>query len=129
MQARILATIWLGLLLAGCQGTDSQPMAAQSANLVCAGYGIAATTFNQCVTYQESRNPGPSVPPYRMDQYNNRVDAEGYRVDSTGRRMRVQDQYYWLPGQTPSSQVILRDQQVILRDEYGNRYDARGNRI
>ena len=124
MQTRILATIWLGLLLAGCQGTDSQnsPMAAQSAKLVCAGYGIAATTFNQCVTYQESRNAGQSVPPYRMDQYNNRVDAEGYRVDSTGRRMPVQNQYYWLPGQAFSSEVILRD-------EYGNRYDSRGNRI
>jgi hypothetical protein len=131
MQTRILATIWLGLLLAGCQGTDSQnsPMAAQSAKLVCAGYGIAETTFNQCVTYQESRNPGQSVPPYRMDQYNNRVDAEGYRVDGTGRRMPVQNQYYWLPGQASSSQVILRDEQVILRDEYGNRYDSRGNRI
>jgi hypothetical protein len=131
MQTRILATIWLGLLLAGCQGTDSQnsPMAAQSAKLVCAGYGIDATTFNQCVPYQESRNPGQSVPPYRMDQYNNRVDAEGYRVDSTGRRMPVQNQYYWLPGQASSSQVILRDEQVILRDEYGNRYDSRGNRI
>ena len=130
MQTRILATIWLGLLLAACQGTDSQnsPMAAQSANLVCAGYGIP-TTFNQCVTYQESRNPGQSVPPYRMDQYNNRVDSEGYRVDGTGRRMRVQDQYYSLPGQASSRQVILRDEQVILRDEYGNRYDLRGNRI
>ena len=124
MQTRILATIWLGLLLAGCQGTDSQnsPMAAQSANLVCAGYGIDTTTFNQCVTYQESRNPGQSVPPYRMDQYNNRVDAEGYRVDSTGRRMPVQNQYYSLVGQASSSQVVLRD-------EYGNRYDSRGNRI
>ena len=131
MQTRIPATIWLGLLLAACQGTDSQnsPMAAQPANLVCAGYGILATTFNRCVTYQESRNPGQSVPPYRMDQYNNRVDAERYRVDSTGRRMRVQDQYYSLPGQASSSQVILRDEQVILRDEYGNRYDSRGNRI
>jgi hypothetical protein len=131
MQTRILATIWLGLLLAGCQGTDGQnsPMAAQSASLVCAGYGIAATVFNQCVAYQEFRNPGQSVPPYRMDQYNNRVDAELYRVDSTGRRMRVQDQYYSLPGQASSSQVILRDEQVILRDEYGNRYDSRGNRI
>ena len=52
-----------------------------------------------------------------MDQYNNRVDAEGYRVDSTGRRMPVQSLYYSLPGQASSSQVILRDEQVILRDE------------
>jgi hypothetical protein len=43
--------------------------------------------------------------------------------------MRVQDQYYSLPGQASSNQVILRDEQVILRDEYGNRYDSRGNRI
>jgi hypothetical protein len=91
MQTRILAPIWLGLLLVGCQSANSQnsPIAAQSANLVCAGYGvrIGTTNFNDCVTYQESRNPGQSVPPYRMDQYNNRVDAEGYVVDSKGRRM------------------------------------------
>ena len=126
MQTRIPATIWLGLLLAGCQGTDRQnsPMAALSANSVCAGYGvgIGTTTFDQCVTYQESRNPGQSVPPYRMDQYNNRVDAEGYVVDSTGRRMRVQSPYYLPWGQASSSQPVLRD-------EYGNRYDSRGNRI
>jgi hypothetical protein len=131
MQTRIPATIWLGLLLAGCQATDRQnsPMAAQSANLVCAGYGIDLATFNQCVIYQEPRNAGPSVPPYRMDQYNNRVDGEGYRVDGIGRRMPVQNQYYWLPGQASSSQVISPDEQVILRDEYGNRYDSRGNRV
>ena len=126
MQTRIPATIWLGLLLVGCQGTDSQnsPIAAQSANLVCAGYGvrIGTTTFNDCVAYQESRNPGQSVPPYRMDQYNNRVDAQGYAVDSTGRRMPVQAPYYLPWGQASSSQPVLRD-------EYGNRYDARGNRI
>jgi len=126
MQTRMLTTIWLGLLLAGCQGTGSQnsPMAAQSANLVCAGYAgrIGTTTFSECLTYQESRNPGPSVPPYRMDQYNNRVDAEGYVVDSTGRRMPVQSPYYFPWGQASSGQPVLRD-------EYGNRYDARGNRI
>ena len=126
MQPRILATIWLGLLLVGCQGTDSQnsPIAAQPANLVCAGYGVRidATTFNDCVAYQESRNPGQSVPPYRMDQYSNRVDAQGYVVDSTGRRMPVQSPYYLPWNQTSSSQPVLRD-------EYGNRYDARGNRI
>jgi hypothetical protein len=126
MQTRMLATIWLGLLLVGCQGTDSQnpPIAAQSANLVCAGYSVRidTTTFNDCVTYLESRNPGHSVPPYRMDQYNNRVDAEGYRVDGTGRRMSVQSPY-----DTPMSQAS--SSQPVLRDEYGNRYDARGNRI
>ena len=114
------------MLLVGCQGTDRQnsPIAAQSANLVCAGYGvgIGTTTFNDCVAYQESRNPGQSVPPYRMDQYNNRVDAQGYVVDSTGRRMPVQSPYYLPWSQTSSSQPVLRD-------EYGNRYDARGNRI
>jgi hypothetical protein len=61
-----------------------------------------------------------------MDQYNNRVDAEGYAVDSTGRRMPVQSPYS-LRGQTASGQVVSG--QVVLRDEYGNRYDARGNRI
>ncbi|HYR64762.1 MAG TPA: hypothetical protein VEP47_01475 [Reyranella sp.] len=97
----------------------------QWASAVCAdfvGSRIGTTTFNECVTYQQTRNPGQSVPPYRMDQYNNRVDAEGYRVDSTGRRMPVQNQYYLLVGQASSSQVVLRD-------EYGNRYDLRGNRI
>ena len=133
MRARITATLGLGLLLVGCQFIDRQnpPIAAQSGNSVCAGYGIriGAPTFEDCVAYQDTRNPGPSVPPYRMDQYNNRVDAEGYAVDSMGRRMPVQNQYYSLPSQASSSQVILRDEQVILRDEYGNRYDSRGNRI
>ena len=123
MRTRILVTVSLGVLSAACQGQNS-PIAAQSANLVCANYGlrIGTTTFNDCVAYQESRNPGQSVPPYRMDQYNNTVDAEGYRVDSTGRRMPVQNQYYSPLGQASSSQVVLRD-------EYGNRYDSRGNRI
>jgi hypothetical protein len=115
--------------LLGHRERVTREMVVADCDYVGAGYGIAATTFNQCVTYQESRNAGQSVPPYRMDQYNNRVDAEGYRVDSTGRRMPVQNQYYSLPGQASSSQVILRDEQVILRDEYGNRYDSRGNRI
>ena len=57
-----------------------------------------------------------------MDQYNNRVDAQGYAVDSTGRRMPVQSPYDLPWGQASSSQPVLRD-------EYGNRYDARGNRI
>jgi hypothetical protein len=61
-----------------------------------------------------------------MDQYNNRVDAEGYEVDSMGRRMPVQSPYSFR-GQAASSQVVSG--QVVLRDEYGNRYDSRGNRI
>lgn len=126
MCARIIATLGLGLLLAGCQGTDSRnpPIAAQSGNSVCAGYGIriGTTTFNDCVAYQDSRNPGPSVPPYRMDQYNNRVDAEGYVVDSMGRRMPVQGPYYFPWSHASSGQPVLRD-------EYGNRYDSRGKRI
>ena len=125
MRARIIATLGLGLLLVGCQVTDRQNprIAAQSGSSVCAGYGIriGAATFNDCVAYQDSRNPGPSVPPYRLDQYNNRVDAEGYVVDSMGRRMPVQGPY-WIPGQASSSPPVLQD-------EYGNRYDSRGNRI
>ena len=125
MRAPAIATLWLSLLLAGCQVTDRQkpPIAAQSGNSVCAGYGIriGSATFNDCVAYQDSRNPGPSVPPYRMDQYNNRVDAEGYAVDSMGRRMPVQGPYYFPGSQAPG--------QPFLRDEYGNRYDSRGNRI
>jgi hypothetical protein len=61
-----------------------------------------------------------------MDQYNNRVDAEGYAVDSTGRRMPVQSPYSQR-GQAASGQAASG--QVVLRDEYGNRYDSRGNRI
>jgi hypothetical protein len=127
MQSRIAATIGLSLLLVGCQDAD-RPMAAQPAKLVCAGFvaDIGTKEFADCVAYQEARDPGQSVPPYRMDQYNNRVDAEGYAVDSTGRRMPVQSPY----SQSTSS---LRGQavsgQVVLRDEYGNRYDSRGNRI
>jgi len=128
MQSRIAATIWLSLLLVGCQAAD-RPMAAQPAKLVCAGFvaDIGTKEFADCVAYQEARDPGQSVPPYRMDQYNNRVDAEGYAVDSTGRRMPVQSPYsfrgpYSLRGQAASGQVVLRD-------EYGNRYDSRGNRI
>lgn len=122
MRTRILVTVWLGLFSAGCQGTDSRnvPVAAQPADLVCAGYGVSAPIFNDCVAYQQSRDPGRSVPPYRLDQYNNRVDAEGYAVDSLGRRMPVQAPYYAPWGQAS---------QPVLRDEYGNRYDARGNRI
>jgi hypothetical protein len=137
MRIRIAAGMWLGLLLAGCQGTYSQsaPIAAQPASAVCAGYGlrVGTTTFNQCVAYQEARAqayPGQSVPPYRLDQYNNLVDAEGYRVDGTGHRMPVQSPYYLPMGQVPG-QVSGQASpgQPILRDEYGNRYDARGNRI
>jgi hypothetical protein len=61
-------------------------------------------------------------PDDRAPQIRGVVDAEGYRVDSTGRRVPVQNQYYSLVGQASSSQVVLRD-------EYGNRYDSRGNRI
>jgi len=126
MRARIIATLGLGLLLVGCQVTDRQNprIAAQSGSSVCAGYGIriGAATFNDCVAYQDSRNPGPSVPSYRMDQYNNRVDAEGYAVDSMGRRMPVQGPYYFPWSQASSGQTVLRD-------EYGNRYNSRGHRI
>jgi hypothetical protein len=103
-------------------------MAAQPAKLVCAGFVADTGTkeFADCVAYQESHDPGQSVPPYRMDQYNNRVDAESYAVDSTGRRMPVQSPYAFR-GQAASGQVVSG--QVVLRDEYGNRYDSRGNRI
>ncbi len=126
MRAPTIATLWLGLLVAGCQGADRQnpAIAAQPGASVCAGYGIriGGTTFNDCVAYQDSRNPGPSVRPYRLDQYNNMVDAQGYVVDSMGRRMPVQGPYY-VPWTYASSG------QPVIRDEYGNRYDSRGNRI
>jgi hypothetical protein len=126
MQSR-MAAAWLSLLLVGCQAAD-RPMAAQPTKLVCAGFvvDIGTSEFTSCVTYQEFHDPGQSVPPYRMDQYNNRVDAEGYEVDSTGRRMPVQSPYAFR-GQAASSQVVSG--QVVLRDEYGNSYDAQGNRI
>jgi hypothetical protein len=126
MRTRTLTTIGLGLVLAGCQSPHGKdlPVAAQTASLICAGYGLrgGTPTFETCVAYQDSRAQGQSVPPYRLDQYNNRVDAEGYRVDSMGRRMAVQSLYSLPMGQASSGQTILRD-------EYGNRYDARGNRI
>lgn len=127
MLIRISMTISLALVLAGCQSPKYVPVAAQSASTICAGYGLRAgtPTYDACVAHQEARAqsyPGESVPPYRLDQYNNRVDAQGYRVDSTGHRMSVQSPYILPMGQ------VLPDQ-TVLRDEYGNRYDARGNRI
>ena len=97
-------TISLGLLLAGCQVFSRQgppPIDAQSASLVCARFdvGVDPQTFNRCVAYQESRPAGPSVPPYRQNQYGNMVDAEGYQVDSMGHRMPVQNHYYLPTGQ------------------------------
>ncbi len=113
LRAPTLAVIGLGLLLAGCQAFSRQQApaaAAQSASSVCAAYGlrIDSPVFHQCVAYQESRAPGPAVPPYRLDQYNNRVDAEGYRVDSTGHRMAVQSPYTFPTGQASSSGTVIR---------------------
>jgi hypothetical protein len=127
MRTQILATISLGVLLAGCQVNDrpkGQAMAAQPAELIC---DIFMTTrgnasYDKCVDFQKAHDPGQSVPPFRMDQYNNRVDAQGYEVDGMGRRMPVQSPYRSLAGQAMSGQVILVD-------EYGNRYDALGNRV
>ena len=100
MRTRIMTTIGLGLILAGCDLPygKSVPEPAQSATLICAGYGLRTLTptYDTCVSYQEARAqtyPSQSVPPFRLDQYNNRVDAEGYRVDGTGRRMSVQSPY------------------------------------
>jgi hypothetical protein len=99
MRTAILATMGLGLLLAGCQAARSPaPPAPFSAKAICDDYGgaLGPKAYGECLAYQESRlqaYPGQSVPPYRMDQYNNRVDAEGYRVDSSGRRMPVQSPY------------------------------------
>ena len=101
MRTRISTTIGLGLVLAGCHAPYGKgvPVAAQPASLVCAGYGlrVGTPTYDTCVAYQESRTqayPGQSVPPYRLDQYNNRIDAQGYRVDGTGHRMPVDSLYY-----------------------------------
>lgn len=97
MRTRILTTIALGLVLAGCEAPYGKdvPVAAQSASTICAGYGldVDTTTYAACVAYQDPRVQGQSVPPYRLDQYNNRVDAQGYRVDSMGHRMAVQSPY------------------------------------
>jgi hypothetical protein len=94
----MLATILLGLLLAGCQAFRIPPApSALTAKSVCDDYGLTrGKVYDECVAYQESRAqlyPSQSIPPYRMDQYNNRVDAEGFRVDSIGRRTPVQNQY------------------------------------
>lgn len=91
MTTRLFSVLAVGLLLAGCaRSAPNTPIAAQPASLVCAGYGLrtGTATFDQCVAYRETRDPGASVPPYRLNQNNNRVDAEGYMVDSMGRRMR-----------------------------------------
>lgn len=97
MRTRILTTMGLALLMAGCASKEL-PVAAQSPALICAGYGLRAggPTYDTCVAYQESRAQAPnlSVPPFRRDQYNNRVDAQGYRVDGTGHRMPVDSLYY-----------------------------------
>lgn len=99
MRTAMLATMGLGLLLAGCQAARSPALPAPlSAKAICDDYGgaLGPKAYDECLAYQESRlqaYPSQSVPPYRMDQYNNRVDTEGYRVDSTGRRMPVQNQY------------------------------------
>jgi hypothetical protein len=102
MRTRILTTLGLALAVAACEGPyygKAVPVAAQPPSLVCAAYGIpvGGTTYQTCVAYQESRAqayPSQSVPPFRLDQYNNRIDAQGYRVDGTGRRMPVDSLYY-----------------------------------
>ncbi len=102
MRTRILTTMGLALVAAGCEGPyygKELPVAAQPPALICAGYGLrpGGPTYDTCIAYQESRAqayPSQSVPPFRMDQYNNRVDAQGYRVDGTGRRMPVDSLYY-----------------------------------
>jgi hypothetical protein len=103
MRIRTLTTIGLGLVVVGCQPLDRKDVSAAGlpASSTCAGYGIGTDTktYTTCVAYQESRaQPAPdqSVPPFRLDQYNNRVDAQGYRVDGTGRRMSV-DNFYNRP--------------------------------
>ena len=75
------------------------PVAAQPASLVCAGYGlrVSTATYDTCVAYQEFQRPSLSKPvgaADRLDQYNNRIDADGYRVDGTGHRMPVDSLYY-----------------------------------
>jgi len=102
MRTWILTTIGLALAVAGCAAPyhgKELPVAAQSPALICAGYGLrtGTPTYDTCVAYQESRAqayPSQSVPPFRLDQYNNRVDAQGYRVDGTGHRMPVDSLYY-----------------------------------
>lgn len=100
MRIRILTTLGLGLVVAGCQPPDRKDVSAAGlpASTTCAGYGIGTdtATYTTCVAYQQSRaqpDPNASVPPFRLDQYNNVVDAHGYRVDGTGRRMVVQSPY------------------------------------
>ncbi|MBI2740147.1 MAG: hypothetical protein HYX38_26830 [Rhodospirillales bacterium] len=97
MRTRTLTAIGLAMALAGCEGTYGKevPVAAQSASTICAGYGIdvGTATYAACVAYQDPRVQSQSVPPYRLDQYNDRVDAQGYRVDSMGHRMAVQSPY------------------------------------
>lgn len=97
MRVRPLATILLGLLAAGCQSAYSQnaPGAVSSDAAPQGPPYHTDPSGNRIVPSQN--HLGPSVPPYRLDQYNNRVDAEGYRVDGTGNRMAVQGPYYTMP--------------------------------
>ena len=109
MRTPILATIGFGLLLAGCgAGKAPPPPAPFTAAQICADYGgaLGPQGYDECLAYQEARiqaYPSQSVPPYRMDMYNNRIDAQGYRVDSIGRRMPVQSPYELPLGPVPSN--------------------------
>ena len=100
------------------------------------GYRIAGQTgpsYQTAPSYQPAAQAyaGQSIPPYRVDQYNNQVDADGYRVDSNGYRLPAQGQpmttYSTPTYYTPTTQAFST--QPVSRDEFGNRYDAQGDRV
>jgi hypothetical protein len=104
-----------------------QARLASDARQACSSYGLAPNSgrYDQCVqreidargyrdgTYQQN------AAVYRTDQYGNRFDSEGYRIDAGGQRLT--------PSQ--SSMAVPPHQASPSRDEYGNRYDSYGNRI
>ena len=93
----------------------------------CMSYGLQPSSgwYNQCVSrevdarrYQAASQPSPQTyPPYRTDQYGNRIDAQGYRVDANGYRYQEASQ--------PSPQTYP----AYRTDQYGNRIDAQGYRV
>ena len=117
MRTRISTTIGLGLVLAGCHAPYGKGRARRRA---ACQFGLRG--LRPARRYDDLRHlrrlPGisrpslcqsQSVPPYRLDQYNNRVDAEGYRVDGTGHRMPVDSLDIIVLRAGLFSQEVLRD--------------------
>jgi hypothetical protein len=102
----------------------------------CASYGLQPNSggYNQCVSREVDarryQGANQASPPYRTDQYGNRIDAQGYRVDANGYRLLPGQSSYVAPSSPePRGYVEANAGQQVFRDEYGFRYDAYGNRL